>query len=60
MKNQEMFSAIEQYQSFTVGQAIFREGDLAEHMYIVADGEVDVMLGAVSYTHLTLPTSDLV
>ena len=45
MKNQEMFSAIEQYQSFTVGQAIFREGDLAEHMYIVADGEVDVMLG---------------
>lgn len=43
--NQDLFSAIEQYQSFTTGQAIFREGESAESMYIVAEGQVDIMLG---------------
>lgn len=45
MNNQELFKGIEQYQSFTTGEAIFREGDQGRNMYIVAEGQVDIVLG---------------
>ncbi|HRX59654.1 MAG TPA: cyclic nucleotide-binding domain-containing protein [Candidatus Competibacter sp.] len=44
MPNQNLFDAIEHYQSFAPGHVIFREGELGSSMYIVADGQVDIML----------------
>jgi CRP/FNR family transcriptional regulator, cyclic AMP receptor protein len=45
MPNPDLFSKPEEYQSFTVGQTIFREGDLGDSLYIVAEGQVDIIMG---------------
>jgi CRP-like cAMP-binding protein len=45
MQDQDIFSKIEKYQSFTLGQVIFREGEPGKHLYIVAEGQVDIVLG---------------
>ncbi len=46
MQNKDFFSQIEKYQPFEPGQAIFREGEPGDSLYIVAEGQVDIMLGA--------------
>jgi len=46
MQNKDFFSQIEKYQTFAPGQAIFREGEAGDSLYIVAEGQVDIMLGA--------------
>lgn len=45
MQKQDIFNQIEKYQSFTAGQLIFREGEPGNHLYIVAEGEVDIVVG---------------
>ena len=39
------------------GEALFRSGQQATHFYLVTRGSIAV---AVSYTHLTLPTTPYV
>lgn len=46
MKNQALFSGIDEYQSFKAGAAIFREGELGRNMYIIAEGQVDIVLNS--------------
>ncbi|MEI2783573.1 MAG: cyclic nucleotide-binding domain-containing protein [Candidatus Competibacter sp.] len=46
MQNKDFFSQIEKYQPFEPGQAIFREGEPGDSLYIVAEGQVDIVLGA--------------
>lgn len=46
MQNPDLFSKPEEYQSFTSDQAIFCEGDLGDSLYIVAEGQVDIILGS--------------
>jgi CRP-like cAMP-binding protein len=43
MQNQDPLNQSEQYQSFCQGQIIFREGDPGDQMYIVAEGQIDIM-----------------
>lgn len=43
MQNQDPLNQSEQYQSFSQGQIIFREGDPGDQLYIVAEGQVDIM-----------------
>lgn len=45
MQNKDFFSQIEKYQPFAPGQAIFREGEPGDSLYIVAEGQVDIVLG---------------
>lgn len=45
MPRQELFSHIEKYQSFPAGRAVFREGESGSSLYIIAEGEVDIMRG---------------
>ena len=45
MQNRDIFSQIEKYQSFASDQVIFREGESGKHLYIVAEGEVDILVG---------------
>lgn len=45
MQNQDFFSQIEKYQSFTPGQVIFREGEPGSSLYIVAEGQIDIARG---------------
>ncbi len=45
MQNPDLFSKPEEYQSFIIGQAIFREGDPGDSLYIVAEGQVDIVKG---------------
>ncbi len=40
---------LEQQRPFTAGQVIFREGEAGDHMYIIADGQVDL---SVDHQHL--------
>ncbi len=46
MQNKDFFNQIEKYQPFEPGQAIFREGEPGDSLYIVAEGQVDIVLGA--------------
>lgn len=46
MQNPDLFSKPEEYQSFAGGQTIFREGDPGDSLYIVADGQLDIILGS--------------
>ena len=39
-----IFKHAEKVESFTQGQTIFEEGDLADYLYVVQEGEVDVYL----------------
>lgn len=43
MQNQDPSNQFETYQSFNQGQIIFREGDPGDQLYIVAEGEVDIV-----------------
>ena len=45
MLNQEPSPQCEEYQSFTPGQTVFWEGEPGDRMYIVAEGQVDIMAG---------------
>jgi len=45
MQSKDFFSQIEHYQPFAPGQAIFREGEPGDSLYIVAEGQVDIVLG---------------
>ncbi len=42
MQNQDPLNRPEEYQSFTQGQTIFREGEPGDRLYIVAEGQVDI------------------
>ena len=44
MHNQDLFTQIEEYRSYTVGQTIFREGEPGDNLYIVTEGEVDILM----------------
>jgi len=43
MPTQDTSSKTEEYQSFASGQIIFSEGAPGENMYIVAEGQVDIV-----------------
>ncbi|MCP5159906.1 MAG: cyclic nucleotide-binding domain-containing protein [Gammaproteobacteria bacterium] len=43
MQMQDMSSKTEEYQSFTSGQIIFPEGAPGDDMYIVAEGQVNIV-----------------
>lgn len=45
MQDRNLFNKIEKYQSFAPGQIIFQEGEPGNHMYLVAEGQVDILLG---------------
>ncbi|MDG4553962.1 MAG: cyclic nucleotide-binding domain-containing protein [Candidatus Competibacter sp.] len=44
MPNRDLFKQIEEYRSFAAGQIIFREGEPGDNLYIVAEGEVDILV----------------
>lgn len=44
MATVSIFNHAEKVESFTQGQTIFEEGDLADCLYVVQEGEVDVYL----------------
>lgn len=43
MQNQDPSNQRETYQSFNQGQTIFREGDPGDQLYIVSEGQVDIV-----------------
>jgi CRP/FNR family transcriptional regulator, cyclic AMP receptor protein len=45
MQDRTLFNAIEKYQSFAPGQTIFQEGEPGDRMYLIAEGQVDILLG---------------
>lgn len=44
MPNQDLLNRIEEYQPFHPGQTIFREGETGDRMYIVAEGQVELVM----------------
>jgi CRP-like cAMP-binding protein len=40
----DLFRHVKEFDSFTRGQTIFQEGDPGEVMYVVIEGEVDIVL----------------
>lgn len=40
----DMFKDITDYESYSPGETIFEQGDNADRMYVVKEGEVDIML----------------
>ncbi len=44
MQDCNLFNKIENYQAFTPGQTIFQQGEPGDHMYLVAEGRVDIVL----------------
>ncbi|QQS53573.1 MAG: cyclic nucleotide-binding domain-containing protein [Candidatus Competibacteraceae bacterium] len=44
MRNQDLFNQLEENRSFTAGQTIFREGEPGDNLYIVVEGEVDILM----------------
>ena len=45
MQNHDLFNKVEEYRSFAPGQTIFQEGEPGDNLYIVAEGQVDVVAG---------------
>lgn len=45
MSSPDQFSKPEEYQVYSAGQTIFREGDVGDSLYIVAEGQVDIVVG---------------
>ncbi len=43
--NITLFHDSEECESFSAGQALFREGDLGDAFYVVIAGEVDILVG---------------
>jgi CRP/FNR family transcriptional regulator, cyclic AMP receptor protein len=43
MQNQDPLNQFEEYQFFTRGQTIFREGEPGDRLYIVAEGQVEIV-----------------
>ncbi len=43
MQNQDPPNQAEEYQSFTRGQTIFQEGEPGDRLYIVVEGQVDII-----------------
>lgn len=46
MPNQDPPSQFEEYQAFPRGQTIFREGEPGDRLYIVVEGQVDIVTGS--------------
>lgn len=46
MQNQDLPNRTEEYQSFIAGQTIFQEGNPGDRMYIVSEGQVDIVAGS--------------
>lgn len=44
MQDHNLFNKIEKYQSFAPGQTIFQRGEAGDQMYLVAEGQVDILL----------------
>ncbi len=44
MQNQDPQNQFEEYQYFSRGQTIFREGEPGDRLYIVVEGQVDVLI----------------
>ena len=40
----DLFRHVKEFESFTQGQTIFQEGDPGEMMYVVIEGEVDILV----------------
>jgi CRP-like cAMP-binding protein len=45
MQNQDLFNRTEEYQSFAPGRIIFQEGEPGDNLYVVAEGQVDLVVG---------------
>ncbi len=43
MSNQEPLNQLESYQSFAQGQTVFREDEPGDRLYIVTEGQVDIV-----------------
>jgi len=41
----DLFKQSREFQPFAAGQVIFKEGDPGDLMYVVQDGEIDLLLG---------------
>lgn len=46
MDTQDIFNRTEEHQSFAAGQAIFQEGDPGDILYIVVEGQVEILIGS--------------
>jgi CRP-like cAMP-binding protein len=44
MDTQDRFNRTEEHQAFPAGQAIFREGEPGEVLYIVVEGQVEILM----------------
>ena len=44
MDTQDIFNRTEEHQSFAAGQAIFQEGDPGDILYIVVEGQVEILI----------------
>ena len=42
------------------GGVLFAEGDEGDHLYVIVEGKLKLGTSTVSYTHLTLPTTERV
>ncbi len=45
MSSPDQFSKPEEYQAYSIGQTIFLEGEAGDSLYIVAEGQVDIVKG---------------
>ncbi len=53
----ELVKDINEVISYSAGDVIFNEGDFGDHMYIIQEGEVDIMIG--HRTMLTVGRGDI-